>query len=50
VAYAPFSNAYNVPSRVFTAGERLLIWLGLIAVWVVLSILIRKDRTEETPE
>ena len=49
VAYAPLSHAIYGPGLDLTSAEQLLVWLGLIAVWVVLSALIFKDRTKPTP-
>ena len=49
VAYVPLSHAIYGPGLDLTSAEQLLVWLGLIAVWVVLSALIFKDRTKPTP-
>jgi heme/copper-type cytochrome/quinol oxidase subunit 1 len=43
--YAPLSKTPILPGQDFTPGEQLLIWLGLIALWVVASAFILKDRT-----
>jgi heme/copper-type cytochrome/quinol oxidase subunit 1 len=50
VAYAPLSNAVAIPGRDLTSGEQWLVWLGLVAVWVVVSCLILRDRATSTPE
>ncbi len=49
VAYAPLSHGIYGPGLDLTSAEQLLVWLGLIALWVVLSALIFKDRTKPTP-
>ncbi len=50
VAYAPLSNTINasdLPGPGFHPWVRLLIWLGLIAVWVVVGAVLLRTRTQE---
>jgi heme/copper-type cytochrome/quinol oxidase subunit 1 len=51
VAYAPLSHAtVSSPGADLTAGEQTLVWIGAIAIWVGLSCLILKNRTDSIPE
>jgi heme/copper-type cytochrome/quinol oxidase subunit 1 len=50
VAYAPLSNSVAIPGRDLTSGEQWLVWLGLVAAWVVVSCLIFRDRPTSAPE
>lgn len=51
VAYAPLSShTGSLPGADLTSAEQMLVWLGLIALWVGLSALILKDRTKPTPD
>jgi heme/copper-type cytochrome/quinol oxidase subunit 1 len=51
VAYAPLSHAtVSSPGADLTAAEQTLVWIGVIAVWVGLSCLILKNRTQSTSE
>jgi hypothetical protein len=47
VAYAPLTT--RIPAADLTTAEQLLVWLGLLALWVGLSALIFKDR-KATPD
>jgi hypothetical protein len=40
----------TIPGRDLTSGEQWLVWLGLVAVWVVVSCLILRDRATSSPE
>jgi heme/copper-type cytochrome/quinol oxidase subunit 1 len=52
VAYAPLSNAVNtanLPGPGFQSWVRLLIWLALIAAWVVVGALLLRSRPTQGP-
>jgi heme/copper-type cytochrome/quinol oxidase subunit 1 len=51
IAYAPLSGASSGAPYLFThLWAQLLIWLGLVLVWVVFSLLIFRSPAEETEE
>ena len=50
VAYAPLSHTANFPGADLTSAEQMLVWLGLTALWVGLSLLILKDRSARTSD
>ena len=50
VAYAPLSNAVNtadLPGPGLHPWVRLLIWLVLIAIWVVIGVLLLRSRSDD---
>lgn len=51
VAYAPLSNTYNTPNLGgFHPWVRLVIWLVLIAVWVMASAFLLRSRSDPREE
>ena len=51
IAYAPLSGASSgAPFLLTHVWAQLLIWLGLVLVWVVASLLIFRDRQEPDQE
>ncbi len=50
VAYAPLSNSFNNVGqiRILDPWVVLLFWLLAIAVWLVASLAILRDRTDES--
>ena len=53
VAYAPLSNTGNTanyPGPGLHPWVRLIIWLALIAVWVVASVALLRSRPESETE
>ena len=52
VAYAPLSNTYNTPNPLggFHPWVRLLLWLVLIAVWVIASVFLLQSRSDPRDE
>lgn len=53
VAYAPLSNTVNTanfPGQGLHAWVRLIIWLTLIAVWVLASVALLRSRSEPETE
>jgi hypothetical protein len=53
VAYAPLSNTVNTanyPGQGLHPWVRLIIWLALIAVWVLASVALLRSRSESETE
>jgi hypothetical protein len=46
VAYAPLSGAVHGPRADLTDAEQLLVWLGLIALWMLLSVLVFRTKSD----
>lgn len=46
VAYAPLSNTVKVPGGGLHPWVRVLIWLGLIFLWVVASVGLLRTHSE----
>jgi hypothetical protein len=48
-AYAPLNSTVTVPPPGLRRWARLLIWLGLIAVWAVASLLLLRPARQGDP-
>jgi hypothetical protein len=49
VAYAPLSKAFGASGFDLTSLERLLVWLGLVTVWMIVSVVLLGTSKRRSP-